>query len=159
MSLVIVNIGSNVGNRRLHLSRAVKRLGDEFGPFELSHTVESEPWGFDSTNSFLNVAMMFQSDLSPVEIMNKLQGIERSISTLNHRNSDGSYRDREIDIDIMAIDEIVIEDPLVTLPHPRLPERDFFLVPFQELAPSWRHPVNGKTAGEMLSELQQKKDE
>ena len=144
MAYIFVNIGSNLGDRRLNLSRAMRAIGEEFGDFEISHVVESEPWGFDSTHSFLNVGMMFQSDLEPLDILHRLQAIERSISPASHRNPDGSYADRIIDIDIVAIDVVKdgrpellrIDTPELTVPHPRLKERDFFLRPLLELAPN-----------------------
>ena len=140
MATVFVNIGSNLGNRRLNLSRAMRAIGEEFGEYEISHVVESEPWGFDSTHSFLNVGMMFFSDLEPLEILHRLQAIERSISTESHRKADGTYADRIIDIDIVAIDYLQINTPELTVPHPHLLEREFFLRPMAELAPGWRHP-------------------
>lgn len=145
MATVFVNIGSNLGNRRLNLSRAMRAIGEEFGEYEISHVVESEPWGFDSTHSFLNVGMMFFSDLEPLEILHRLQAIERGISPTRHRKSDGTYADRIIDIDIVAIDYLQINTPELTVPHPHLLERDFFLRPMAELAPGWRYPglVNG----------------
>lgn len=153
MAIVFVNIGSNLGDRRLNLSRAMRAIGEEFGDFEISHVVESEPWGFDSTHSFLNLGMMFSSDLPPVEILHRLQAIERSISPEPHRNPDGSYADRIIDIDIVAIDRMILAEEELTLPHPRLPERRFFLEPLAELAPGWQHPESGLTPFRMLSLL------
>ena len=150
MAIVFVNIGSNLGDRRLNLSRAMRAIGEEFGDFEISHVVESEPWGFDSTHSFLNLGMMFSSTLPPVEILYRLQAIERRISSVPHRNPDGSYADRVIDIDIVAIDDLSVVEEKLTLPHPRLPERRFFLEPLAELAPGWRHPESGLTAAQML---------
>ncbi len=64
MAFVLVNIGSNMGRRRLNLSRAMRAIGEEFGPFELSHVVETEPWGFASTNPFLSIGRAWKSDLS-----------------------------------------------------------------------------------------------
>lgn len=153
MAIVFVNIGSNLGDRRLNLSRAMKAIGEEFGGFEISHVVESKPWGFDSTHSFLNLGMMFSSDLPPKEILHRLQAIERNISPLPHRHSDGSYADRMIDIDIVAIDNLKIDDEELCVPHPRLPERRFFLEPLAELAPGWRHPDSGLTPFQMISML------
>lgn len=153
MAFVIVNIGSNKGQRRLNLSRAMRAIGEEFGPFELSHVVESKPWGFDSTKPFLNVGMAFHSDLPPVEILHRLQDIEKLLSPAPHRDSDGRYIDRELDIDIVAIDREVIDSPELKVPHPHLPERDFFLVPLEELAPGWAHPISGLSASEMIAAL------
>lgn len=160
MAFVLINIGSNLGDRRLHLSRAMRAVGEEFGPFEISHVVESDPWGFDSTHSFLNLGMMFTSFLEPEEILRRLQAIERSISDKPHRNPDGSYADRLIDIDIVAIDDMEISTDRLTVPHPRLAQREFFLRPLAELAPAWRHPSTGLTPAEMLSKiLSENKDE
>ena len=149
-----LNIGSNLGNRKLNLSRAVRALEKEFGYFELSNTVESEPWGFDSTNLFLNIAVMIVTDMEPTEVLHKLQAIEKSISPASHRTATGGYADRMVDIDIMAIDELQIDSEELTVPHRHLGERRFFLEPMNELAPGWRHPATGETPGEMLSKLE-----
>ena len=103
---VFINIGSNKGDRKLNLSRAMRGVNQAFGYFEMSHTVESEPWGYESNAKFLNVGMMFYTELTPIEVLDKLQEIERSISPDSHRDSNGNYIDRLIDIDIVAIDEI-----------------------------------------------------
>lgn len=155
MGFILVNIGSNLGNRRLNLSRAMAAIAERFGDFEISHVVESDPVGFDSTNSFLNLGMAFHSEEEPSVILHSLQDIERAISPLPHRNHDGSYADRVIDIDIIAIDRQQIETEELTVPHPRMRERKFVLLPLQELAPGWTHPLTGETPEEMLTRLQQ----
>lgn len=131
--LVFINIGSNLGDRRMNLSRAMRAVAEVYGDFEISHVMESEPWGFESKNRFLNVAMVFKSEDDPLEILHTLQNIERKISPKSHRNPDGSYADRIVDIDIMTIEGIRMNTPELTLPHPHLKERPFFLEPLQEL--------------------------
>lgn len=153
MSYVLLNIGSNLGDRRLNLSRAMRKIGEEFGDFEISHVVESAPWGFDSTHSFLNLGMSFETDLAPLDILHKLQEIERSIGGGSHRTPDGGYADREIDIDIIAIDREIIDLPELQVPHPHMAERLFVLEPMDELAPGWRHPVTDLTPMEMIIDL------
>lgn len=128
-----LNIGSNMGNRLMNLSRAVSAIEKEFGWFELSHHIESEPWGFKSPNKFLNIGMLIISNREPLDVLHTLQHIEKSISTKAHRNPDGSYRDRLIDIDIMAVDDIEMHTPELTLPHPHLHDRPFFLEPYNYL--------------------------
>lgn len=128
-----INIGSNLGNRLMNLTRAVSAIEKRFGWFELSHHIESEPWGFNSKNKFLNVGMAFISDLQPLEVLHILQEVEASINPSSHRNADGSYKDRVIDIDIMAVDGVEMSTPELTLPHPHLEERPFFLEPYNEL--------------------------
>lgn len=153
MAFYLINLGSNLGDRRLNLSRAMRAVGAEFGDFEMSHVVESEPWGFDSTNSFLNVGMAFNSDLPPEEVLGRLQRVERSISPAPHRDASGVYADRVIDIDIVAVDREIIDTPSLRVPHPSLAERRFFLEPLAELAPGWTHPESGLTASQMLARL------
>lgn len=128
-----INIGSNLGNRLMNLTRAVSAIEKRFGWFELSHHIESEPWGFNSKNKFLNVGMAFISGLQPLEVLHILQEVEASINPSSHRNADGSYKDRVIDIDIMAVDGVEMSTPELTLPHPHLEERPFFLEPYNEL--------------------------
>lgn len=150
---IFLNIGSNLGDRRRNLSRAVAAIEKEFGYFELSHVVESEPWGYDSPNSYLNVGMMVVSDLEPLEVLRRLQAIERSLSPEPHRNPDGTYADRLVDIDIIAIDRIVLDTPELQLPHPRMAERRFVLEPMAELAPFWVHPLLDLTPPQLLNQL------
>lgn len=128
-----INIGSNLGNRLMNLTRAVSAIEKRFGWFELSHHMESEPWGFNSKNKFLNIGMAFISELQPLEVLHILQEVEASINPSSHRNADGSYKDRIIDIDIMAVDGVEMSTPELTLPHPHLEERPFFLEPYNEL--------------------------
>ena len=151
-----LNLGSNLGNRLLHLTRAMKWIGEEFGPYETSHKVESDPWGFNSTNRFVNIGLTIDSNLNPEEVLKKLQGIEKNISPRGHRRWDGSYNDREIDIDIMATDAGSYASATLQIPHKHLANREFFLKPLAELAPDWHHPETGSTAGEMLDNLNPK---
>lgn len=148
-----MSLGSNLGDRRRNLSRAVAAIEKEFGYFELSHTIESKPWGYDSRNPYLNLCMMVMTELEPAEVLRRLQAIERELCPDPHRNPDGSYADRVIDIDIIAIDDLVVDTPELKLPHPRMAERSFVLEPMAELVPFWRHPVSGLTPRELLSDL------
>lgn len=153
----IINIGSNLGDRRHNLSRAMAAIMRRYGDLEMSHVVETDAWGYDSPNKFLNVAIMFRSDDSPSDVLRELQDIEHSISADPHRTSEGGYADRVIDIDMIAADDAVVDTPQLTLPHPHLAERDFFLVPLEEIAPGWHHPITGLNATQMLDALQKDK--
>lgn len=148
-----LNIGSNLGNRKLNLSRAVRALEEKFGYFEISRIMESRPWGFVSDNTFANVAVMVISDLQPAEVLAVTKDIELRLGSGPHRDRYGGYADRVIDIDIMACDEMTLDTPDLILPHPHLAERRFFLEPMAELAPIWRHPATGLTCAEMLDAL------
>lgn len=115
--------------------------------------MESEAWGYDSANRFLNIGVAFKSELQALEILDRLQSIEKHISPSSHRDSSGGYIDREIDIDIMAIDSITLDTEPLKLPHPALATREFFLKPMEELNPEWVDPRNGKSIKTLLCEL------
>ena len=148
-----LNIGSNIGNRRDNLYRAVVALAAATGGCAVSSIVESDPWGFDSENRFMNLGVSLVSDIEPHAMLDCLHDIERRLGSAVHRNDQGGYIDRLVDIDIVAIDDQIIDTPTLQVPHPHLPERDFFLRPMMQLAPCWRHPVTGLTAREMLQGL------
>lgn len=134
-----LNIGSNLGNKMLNLSRAISEIEKEFGWFELSTTEESEPWGYESTHKYVNIGMLITSELEPLEVLHRLQAIEKRISPAPHRKKDGTYADRVIDIDIMAATDatagkgVEISTEELTLPHPHLQERQFFINTYREL--------------------------
>ncbi len=119
----------------------------------VSTPVESAPWGFVSVNDFVNVGVAFASEAEPHYVLGALHSIELEMGCATHRNPDGSYADRLIDIDIIAVDEMVIDTPELVVPHPRMSERDFVLAPMAELAPQWRHPILHNTAGQLLQKL------
>lgn len=148
-----LNIGSNLGNRKLNISRALRALEARYGYFETSSMVESRPWGFLSPNSFANIAVMVITDKTPADVLADIKEIEAELNPTPHRTPDGRYADRVIDIDIMAADDLTVDTPDLTIPHIHLAERRFFLEPFAELAPLWRHPATGLTCAEMLSRL------
>lgn len=151
-----LNIGSNTGNRRDNLYRAVAFLVAGTSGGAVSSIVESEPWGFESENRFLNLGVKLSSDIEPQQMLERIHDIERRLGSAAHRNADGGYIDRLVDIDIVAIDDQIIDTPTLQVPHPHLPERDFFLRPMMQLAPDWRHPVSGLTAAEMLEKMSSK---
>ena len=124
-----LNIGSNIGNRKLNISRALKALEGEFGYFEVSKLVESRPWGYVSDRMYYNIAIMVISDKEPLQILNILQGIENRLNPTPHRDASGNYQDRVLDIDIMAADEISLDSDNPSLPHTPLPKRPLLLDP------------------------------
>lgn len=151
-----LNIGSNLGNRKLNISRALRALESKFGYFEVSKIMESEPWGYESANPFMNIAVMVVSDITPEEMLMEIKEIESQLGSTIHRTPEGSYCDRVVDVDIMAIDEMIINTDKLTVPHRDLAKRRFFLQPFSELAPVWRDPRNGLTCEEMIESLEEK---
>lgn len=154
--LYYLNIGSNLEDREGNLWAADLRLSLDLGfVIARSTIVESEPWGFESENRFLNMGIVVDSQYSPIEALNIIHDIEHELNQgHSHRDADGNYVDRLVDIDIMAIDEMVIDIPSLQVPHRHLPHRDFFLKPMAELAPQWKHPVLHLTAQQMLEQMQ-----
>lgn len=149
-----LNIGSNKGDSRRLIAEAVALVGRYCGRVSaVSRLVESAPWGFDSPNNFVNVGVEVTTSLSPVDLIAMTQRVERMISPAPHRDSTGAYIDREIDIDIVCIDDMVIDSPRLIVPHPRMAQRRFVLEPINELRPGWRHPLTGLTPAEMLVSL------
>lgn len=134
-----LNIGTNLGNRHANLRRAIAELmtGDT-SHCVVSPVVESEPWGFESDNTFLNVGVAINSDATPLAMLDYLHDIEQRMGSASHRDAHGNYADRLIDIDIMAIHDaqnqpLTINLPTLQIPHPHLHDRDFFWKPYQYL--------------------------
>ncbi|MCH5229367.1 MAG: 2-amino-4-hydroxy-6-hydroxymethyldihydropteridine diphosphokinase [Muribaculaceae bacterium] len=140
MPVVYANLGSNLGNRRAFIETALIKISEDFGVCCISSFIETEPWGYESANRFLNLGVSFKSEDKPEDILFKLQRIEKSICAESHRDVNGGYKDRVIDIDIMAIDDIVLETQQLILPHKHLKKREFFLIPLKELNPEWKFP-------------------
>jgi len=128
-----LNIGSNLGNRRTNLMRAIVALSAGNGGCAVSNFYESEPWGYESDNAFINVAVALWSDIEPLDMLHQCQEIERRLGCTTHRDATGAYIDRLLDIDIILIDDLVIDTPELTIPHPRMHQRDFVMKPLQEL--------------------------
>lgn len=131
-----LNIGSNLGDREANLRRAVDELSSLGSHCLVSSIVESEPWGFESSNAFLNMGVMLESDLEPLEMLHRCQEIEQRLGSAAHRDNNGNYIDRLVDIDIILAGDLTINTPELTIPHPRMHERDFVMRPLKELLES-----------------------
>lgn len=153
MPTAYVNIGSNIGNRRSMLERAVALIKERWTTVRLSSVIQSEPWGYESPNMFLNIGAAFEClpAETPQQVHAHLQALQHSLCTDPHRNPDGTYTDRAIDIDLIAIDSLVLHTPQLRLPHPRMHLRPFVLIPMIELAPQWLHPTLLLIPSQMLA--------
>lgn len=142
MNNAYINIGSNLGDRHGNIAAAVAAIKERIDPqARLSDPVESPPWGYESVNPYINIGVAVITDLSPFELLDALLEIEGSISAASHRMADGTYADRLIDIDLIAVDSLIINTPRLILPHPRMHLRPFVTIPLRQLAPGWRHPL------------------
>ena len=130
---VYFSLGSNLGDKEGNIREAISRIGELIGEVDRQSTLlATEPWGFESDNTFVNAAIRCTTSLSTFEILNITQNIERAMGrTL--KSVDGQYHDRIIDIDILIYDDLHITTPQLTLPHPLMKERDFVMIPLKEI--------------------------
>ena len=150
---VYLGLGTNSGNKQDNLQRAIEALSLALGlPAACSSFMESEPWGFESKNSFLNCVVAFDTHLSPTELLCTTEEIERRLGRTK-KSIGGQYSDRTIDIDILFYGNKVIKSERLTVPHPLLHLRNFVLQPLHEIAPQFIHPTMGRTIGELLALL------
>ena len=130
---VYFSLGSNLGDKAGNIREAINRIGELIGEVDRQSTLLiTEPWGFESDNSFVNAAVRCITTLSPFEILHLTQDIERAMGR-TVKSSDGQYHDRIIDIDILMYDDIHINTPELILPHPLMKERDFVMIPLSEI--------------------------
>ncbi len=139
MEKTVLLTGGNLGNRREYLEHAAFFLTQYAGNILLrSAFYETEPWGLESDTSFLNQAILLETEFSPQDLLREIQRIEY---LLGRRRKTARYGSRTIDIDIIFFGEQVIREPDLEIPHPRMTERLFVLIPLNEISPDWLHPV------------------
>lgn len=142
MSKVILLLGSNLGNRKQFLDKSMELIKSEVGSvLKVSSVYESEPWGFNSNNLFLNQAIIVETTYQPQTILKKLQKIEKE---LGRKIKSQTYQNRTIDIDILFYDKMQLESKNLIIPHPELHLRKFTLIPLIEIAGDYIHPVLGQ---------------
>lgn len=154
--IIHINIGSNLGEREATLRRAIDFIISALpGTARISRPYESKAWGYHSENAFLNIGVSIELDTpqDAHDILLTLRAIERSIDSHPHRDDTGAYIDRNIDIDLIAVDGIVTDTTELTLPHPRMHLREFVLVPMTETAPDWLHPILHLTPRQLIDRL------
>jgi 2-amino-4-hydroxy-6-hydroxymethyldihydropteridine diphosphokinase len=130
---IYIGLGSNLGNKELHLQTAIDEIEKRIGHVvRQSAFIESEPWGFESDNTFVNAVIAVDTDMTPTDVLKETQKIEREMGR-THKSVNGHYADRTIDIDILLFGNMEIDTPELTIPHPRMNERDFVIVPLREI--------------------------
>jgi len=142
---VFLALGSNLGDRLANLEAATHSLQPALHILARSPVYETAPWGYTDQPDFLNQVIKAKTTLPPEQLLTILKSIEATLG----RTPTIRYGPRTIDLDILLYDELVMETPQLTIPHPRLAERAFVLYPLADLAPDLRHPVSGSTVRQL----------
>ena len=138
MHQVYLGLGSNIGDRRQCIADAIRLISERVGTvLRQSSLIETEPWGFNSENRFLNGVILCETSLTPRQVLKATQKIERALG--RRQKSVGAdtdvpnYHDRPIDIDILLYDDLSVDEPDLKIPHPLMYERDFVMIPLNEI--------------------------
>ncbi len=144
-----IALGTNVGNYKLNLSKAVKELNKIGNVNKIANIYKSKPYGYLKQSYFYNSMVSLKSEMLPSELIKKIYLIERKLYK-NKRIINGP---RRIDLDIIFWDQKIFKNNNLTIPHPRAKDRDFVLLPLLDLAPLFRDPVSKLTVRELIKKL------
>lgn len=153
MTKVYLGLGTNLGDREANILKAIELIGERVGTVvRQSSLIETEPWGFESANKFLNAVILCETTKTPREVLRLTQQIERDMGRTQKSLvindwplADGSepkvkskkpkavYKDRPIDIDILLYGDLTVDEPDLKIPHPLMYERDFVMIPLNEI--------------------------
>ena len=133
-----MGLGSNLGNKGENIHKAITLIGERVGlVVRQSSLISSEPWGFQSPNSFLNAVVCCETELTPRQVLQTTQQIERELGKrkihATKRKGIINYQDRPIDIDILLYDDLIVDEPDLKIPHPLMQQRDFVMIPLNEI--------------------------
>lgn len=157
MAIAYLGLGSNLGDRVGFVQQATSLLsGDEnIKLVSTSSFYETEPWHFKTNNWFVNAVIIISTSYTPVDLFRVCQRVETQLG--RKRENENEYSDRTIDIDILFYDNEIIDKHEagieLTIPHPRVHERAFILVPLLEIAPAYVHPVLNKNISDIYDDI------
>jgi 2-amino-4-hydroxy-6-hydroxymethyldihydropteridine diphosphokinase len=148
--VVFLGLGSNLGDREGFLKKALELIDLEAGEVVATSPVyQTEPWGFHAKDPFLNMTAEIRTLMDPESLLLQLLNIE---AKMGRKRDDNGYSSRKIDLDILLYDNMTIQRPGLTIPHPLMHERRFVLVPLCDIAQGIIHPVFKKTIAVLLDE-------
>jgi 2-amino-4-hydroxy-6-hydroxymethyldihydropteridine diphosphokinase len=146
--IIYLALGSNMGDRLENLKEAIAALPPQMVVKAKSHVYETPPWGYEDQPMFLNQVLKVQTYLGPEPLLKHIKRLETALG----RKPSFQNGPRLIDIDILFYDDLVLNTPALTLPHPHLHERGFVLLPLMDIAPDLIHPVTKKSVREMVAD-------
>ncbi|HSB66342.1 MAG TPA: 2-amino-4-hydroxy-6-hydroxymethyldihydropteridine diphosphokinase [Anaerolineales bacterium] len=146
---VYLSLGSNLGDRTLNLQTAIAHLAPNVRVISQSSIYETEPWGYADQPTFLNQVVKASTSMEPIELLDFLKETEISVG----RQETFRFGPRVIDLDILFYDDLVLDTSRLTIPHPRIAERAFVLIPMAEIDPNFRHPIFNKTILELKTSM------
>jgi 2-amino-4-hydroxy-6-hydroxymethyldihydropteridine diphosphokinase len=130
---VFLGLGSNLGDKARNLQEAIRLIAERVGTVvRQSSFIETEPWGFESVNTFVNAVICCETEKTPREVLLLTQQIERDMGR-THKSVSVGYADRIIDIDILLYDDLTVDEPDLKIPHPLMYQRDFVMRPLEEV--------------------------
>lgn len=130
---VFLGLGSNLGDKKENIDHAIHQITRKTGNvLRQSSYYFSQPYGFQSDNDFVNVVVLIETELEPLELLRQLQKIENGMGR-TYKSAGGVYADRIIDIDILLYEDMVLDLPELKIPHPQMKERDFVMKPLNEI--------------------------
>ena len=151
MSRVFLGLGSNLGDKREYINKALVFIEERIGDIiALSGFYETEPWGYESSETYINAVVEISTCMKPDELLLVTQEIERETGRKD-KTVNGEYHDRVIDIDILLFDDLILQTTDLTIPHPGMHKREFVLKPLLEIAPDAIYPITGKTISELCN--------
>ncbi len=154
MEKVYLCLGGNIGDTRYYLQNAVAMIGRRIGRVVSQSAVyQSEPWGFNAEQMFLNQVVVAETELEPHAVLELCLQIE---AELGRTRSGNGYEPRTIDIDIVFFGQQIISQPDLQVPHPLMHQRNFVLRPLADVAPNFVHPVSGLTVRQLADECEDK---
>jgi 2-amino-4-hydroxy-6-hydroxymethyldihydropteridine diphosphokinase len=147
MHTAYIALGTNLGNRLANLKAALAALTPQMSVLAKSHIYETPPWGYTEQPAFLNQAVKVETYLEAEPLLRHLKRLEVALG----REPSFPNGPRLIDLDLLFFDDLVLETPALTVPHPRVHERAFVLLPLNDIAPDYIHPEFKKTVHELLA--------
>jgi 2-amino-4-hydroxy-6-hydroxymethyldihydropteridine diphosphokinase len=147
--IVFIALGSNLGERFAYLASGRRALAEVMSVEQVSGIYETPPWGLITQPPYLNQVVQGHSEVPAMELLRYLKSVE----TKTGRTAGVRYGPRVLDLDILFYGQQVLESETLQIPHPRIAERAFVLVPLSEIAPNWQHPVLKRSMVELLAVL------